>query len=215
MNTYNRTNYNWQPVVYDEFKARTYLFGRSDKEYAAIFTVLKEIVKRDPQFEPNSFFDFGSGVGTGSWAVSELWNKSVYEYFCVDHSGHMNDLAELILRDGNEQKAVSLKNVFYRQFLPASDEVHTFLSYYIEYLTFLSIFQFKSHLILSAFTLNELPDMKTRLDTLLTLWKKCDGYFVLIENGTKAGFKLIEEARDLILHQSKRDQSAYLFAPVS
>lgn len=74
--------------------------------------------------------------------------------------------------------------------------------------------QFKSHLILSAFTLNELPNLKTRLNTLQTLWKKCDGYMVLIENGTNAGFKLIEEARAFILQQSIQDNSAYLFAPV-
>lgn len=66
---------------------------------------------------------------------------------------------------------------------------------------------------LSAFTLNELPNESARLDTLLTLWKKCDGYFVLVENGTNAGFKLIEEARDFLMAQAKQDQSAYLFAP--
>lgn len=77
------------------------------------------------------------------------------------------------------------------------------------------LFQFKSHLILSAFTLNELPDLKTRLDTILTLWKKCDGYIVLIENGSNAGFKLIEEARDFLIQQAQSEGNAYLFAPVS
>lgn len=56
--------------------------------------------------------------------------------------------------------------------------------------------------------------MKTRLETLMTLWNKCDGYMVLIENGTNAGFQLIEEARDLLIQQSKKDGSSYLFAPV-
>lgn len=63
--------------------------------------------------------------------------------------------------------------------------------------------------------MNELPDLKTRLDTLQTLWKKCDGYMVLIENGTNAGFRLIEEARAFLLQQSMPNDSAYLFAPVS
>lgn len=62
--------------------------------------------------------------------------------------------------------------------------------------------------------MNELPNLKTRLDTLQTLWKKCDGYIVLIENGTNAGFKLIEEARAFILQQNTKENSAYLFAPV-
>lgn len=38
---------------------------------------------------------------------------------------------------------------------------------------------------------------------------------VLIENGTNAGFKLIEEARAFLLQQTIDEDSAYLFAPVS
>lgn len=63
--------------------------------------------------------------------------------------------------------------------------------------------------------MNELPNLKTRLDVLQTLWKKCDGYMVLIENGTNAGFKLIEEARAFLLQQATQENSGYLFAPVS
>lgn len=60
----------------------------------------------------------------GAWAASQLWKNTLYEYFLVDESSDMNDLSELILRDGNENKNMMLKNVFYRQFLPASDEVN-------------------------------------------------------------------------------------------
>lgn len=129
MREYYHKNYNWQPIAYDSYKAWTYLFGRCTKEYAAIMQVFNEIVKRDPDFKPQSFFDFGAGVGTGTWAASELWKKSLYEYFLVDECGDMNDLSELILRGGNEDKNMSLKNVFYRQFLPASDEVKQFKNF--------------------------------------------------------------------------------------
>lgn len=118
-----KQNYNWQPIIYDENNAWSYLFGRSVKEYAAIKQVFNEIVIRDPEFQPRSFFDFGAGVGTGTWAASEFWKNSLYEYFLVDESRDMNDLSDLILRDGNANKNISLRNVFYRQFLPASNEV--------------------------------------------------------------------------------------------
>lgn len=36
----------------------------------------------------------------------------------------------------------------------------------------------------------------------------------IIENGTYAGFKLIEEARAFLLQQAIQEDSAYLFAPV-
>lgn len=126
LKVYYQKNYNWQPIVYDEHKPWTYLFGRAAKEYAAILYIFSEIARRDPKFEPRSFFDFGAGVGTGTWAAAELWKNSLYEYFLVDESVHMNNLSELILRDGNEDKQIRLKNVFYRQFLPASEEVSNF-----------------------------------------------------------------------------------------
>lgn len=116
-------NYNWQPIVYDESKAWAYVFGRAAKEYASIATILNEIARRDPDFQPESLFDFGSGIGTGTWAAAQLWKKSLVEYFLVDSSREMNDLSELILRDGVETKNITLRNVFYRQFLPVSDEV--------------------------------------------------------------------------------------------
>lgn len=61
----------------------------------------------------------------------------------------------------------------------------------------------------------ELPNLTERLETLLTLWNKCDGYLVIIEQGTNAGFNLINEARDFLLDQVKENDSAYVFAPVN
>jgi Mitochondrial small ribosomal subunit Rsm22 len=69
--------YAWQQVVYDDYKSLLYLFGRSPQEYSAINKIFREIKKRDENFRPKSFFDFGSGVGTGLWAASELWSSSI------------------------------------------------------------------------------------------------------------------------------------------
>lgn len=101
----------------------TYLFGRSAQEYSTVLRVFKEIAQRHPDFKPRSFFDFGAGVGTGTWAASELWKESLYEYFLVDTSREMNNLSDLILRGGDANKHINLKNVYYRQFLPVSTEV--------------------------------------------------------------------------------------------
>lgn len=121
--TYYKTNYNWKPILYDSYKAWTYIFGRAAKEYAATRQVFNEIIIRDPEFQPHSFLNYGSDVGTGCWACAELWKNTIHEYFLVDESRDMNNLSELILRDGNENKSLSIKNVFYRQFLPVSTEV--------------------------------------------------------------------------------------------
>lgn len=117
--------YSWKAITYDAYKSLVYAFGRSSKEFASICRVFHEITSRDSEFKPRSFFDFGAGVGTGTWAAAEIWKQSLYEYFAVDTSRDMNILSDLILREGIENKHIALKNVYYRQFLPASSEVRS------------------------------------------------------------------------------------------
>lgn len=115
--------YQWEPIVYDDYKSLQYLLGRSAQEYSTISRIFTEIQSRDPAFLPKSYFDFGSGVGTGLWAAANLWKDSIFEYFLVDSSRSMNDLADLILRDGEENKQLELRNVNFRQFFPATVDV--------------------------------------------------------------------------------------------
>lgn len=194
MEILRQRTYAWQPVNYDNYKSLQYLIGRGAQEYAIIYSIFSEIVKRSPDLKPRSFFDFGSGVGTGIWAASSFWKDSLYEYFLVDSSKEMNELSEMILRDGDENKEMSLKNVFYRQFLPASNTS-------------------KYDIVLSAFSFFELHSEKNRLEVLTNLWNKCDKYLILVENGTNAGFSLINEAKNFILSQSTEEEECHVFAP--
>lgn len=119
---YDRT-YAWKPIIYDDYKSLSYAIGRSALEYSTVRRVFNEIAQRHSDFKPRSFFDFGAGVGTGTWAASQLWGKSLYEYFLVDSSREMNNLSDLILRNGDANKSLSLKTIYHRQFLPVSTDV--------------------------------------------------------------------------------------------
>lgn len=186
--------YSWQSIKYDNYKALLYLMGRSSEEYAVIMKIFNEIKRRDPQFIPRSFFDFGSGVGTGTWAVSETWEKSIYEYYLVDTSREMNDLSDLILRDGDANKNHYFKNVNHRQFLPSRDD--------------------KYDIVLSAYSLLELPSLKSRLEVVNNLWHKAGKYLVFAECGTNAGFQVLNEVRDFLIELTKKnDEKAFVFAP--
>lgn len=66
---------------------------------------------------------------------------------------------------------------------------------------------------ISAFSLFELPNAEARLQTVANLWQKTDNYLVLVENGTRSGFSIINEARDFILQ--KYENEATVFSPVS
>lgn len=79
----------------------------------------------------------------------------------------------------------------------------------------MSYLQLKYDLVLSAFSLLELPDAKTRLETVSRLWQKCDRFLVIVEQGTRAGFNVVNEARDFVLYSSGADADCNVFAPVS
>lgn len=115
--------YSWKPVEYDAYRALQYLLGRAPAEYAALVRIFGEIAQRRPDYRPQSYFDFGSGVGTGTWAAAQHWHQSIFEYYLVDASRDMNDLADLLLRGGDENRPLELRNVNFRQFLPAAADV--------------------------------------------------------------------------------------------
>ncbi|XP_071443908.1 ribosome assembly protein METTL17, mitochondrial [Hetaerina americana] len=171
--------YCWKSIDYDEYKSKVYLLARSASNYAVLMKVFNELKIKDPTFSPKTLLDFGSGVGTVIWAVRNSWDK-VIEYFCVDKSSHMNDLADLILRDGNINNELPSPGYFFRQFLPSAQTL-------------------KYDLVVSAFSLVDLPTSQNRLQTIMNLWNKTSGYLVLIEDGTLAGYKVLNEARDFIL----------------
>lgn len=176
--------YCWRPVEYNEYRALLYMVARFAPEYTVLHRIFMELKTREPDFQPRSLFDFGSGVGTATWAARTVWGDVIQEVFNVDSSGDMNDLSSLLLRGGNEEANMPIKGVFYRQFLPAS---HTL----------------KYDVVISAYTLLELPSARTRLETIVSLWNKTNKYFIIVEQGTNAGFKVTNEARDFILQLNK------------
>lgn len=114
-------------------------------------------------------------------AAHSTWGQSLREYMCVDSSAAMLDLAEKLLKGGSESGLPYVPGVFFRQFLPVSPKV-----------------QFD--VVVSAFSLSELPSKADRNDIVQTLWRKTSHFLILVENGTKAGHSLLMDARDLVLN---------------
>ncbi|XP_053679662.1 methyltransferase-like protein 17, mitochondrial [Anopheles nili] len=179
--------------MHDEYSCLTQLIGRSDAEYAVLMRILTEISQRDPDLRPRSFLDFGAGVGTGTWAAVQFWREHLFEILSVDKSRHMNDLAELVLRQGDPNKATTVRNVFYRQFLPANPDR-------------------KFDVVLSAFSLFDQPSRKRLYEVIDQLYSTFDKYLVLVEQGSNAGFQLLDGIRNHIRRNHDTSES-HLFAP--
>ncbi|XP_042909941.1 ribosome assembly protein METTL17, mitochondrial isoform X2 [Parasteatoda tepidariorum] len=170
----------WKHIEYNASESLAYLAGRAAPNFASTLRVLTELKNRVPSFCPKTFFDFGSGIGSAIWAANSLWGDTIKEYFCVDSSPDMNDLSQSILTI-EETDQMHIKPVNYRQFLPASENI-------------------KYDLVVSAFSLLELPSMKDRLQAIDTLWRKTKNVLVIVEHGTLAGFSTVLDARDYVLH---------------
>lgn len=142
--------------------------------------------------------DFGSGTGSVTWAAHTAWGQSLREYVCVDSSAAMLTLAEKLLKGGSESGKPYVPGVFFRQFLPVSPKV-----------------QFD--VVVAAFALSELPSAADRTSVLHTLWRKTSHFLVLVENGTRAGHRLLMDARDLVLEGKEKSpldpRPGFVFAP--
>ncbi|XP_055989766.1 methyltransferase-like protein 17, mitochondrial isoform X2 [Sorex fumeus] len=193
-----KTTYHWQELSYNEGLSLVYMAARMDGGFAAIMRAFHEIQTRIPEFQPQTLMDFGSGTGSVTWAAHSTWGQSLREYVCVDSSAAMLDLAEKLLKGGSESGEPCVPGVFFRQFLPVSPKV-----------------QFD--VVVSAFSLSELPSRAHRTEIVQTLWRKTNRFLILLENGTKAGHRLLMDARDLVLKGKEKclldPRPGFVFAP--
>lgn len=137
--------------------------------------------------------------------MDKIWPGSCKEAVSVDSSGDMNNLADTLLRGGDINNPLHVREggTFFKQFLPLSN-TH------------------KYDLVLSSRSLFELPDMASRLRTIDVLWRKTSGYLIIVEAGTNEGYRLVLEARDYVLELSRRayeegesNPQGYVFSPCS
>lgn len=180
---FKRKNFLDEP--YNQHDCVALMAARLPANYAALSYILNEIRHEEPDFEPSSLFDFGSGFGTTIWAVDQYWGNSIKEVFCVDLNENMNELSRELLQKGTVNDSDILNRIFYRQFLPAK-HIPTY------------------DLVVSAFSLLEFMDTRSRIHVVENLWKKTSGALVLVEHGSKAGFHAIMEARNFILQISNK-----------
>uniref|UniRef100_A0A8C9C6T0 Ribosome assembly protein METTL17, mitochondrial n=1 Tax=Phocoena sinus TaxID=42100 RepID=A0A8C9C6T0_PHOSS len=189
-----RTTYHWQELSYNEGLSLVYMAARLDGGFAAV----SRIQARLPDFQPQTLMDFGSGTGSVTWAAHSTWGQSLQEYMCVDSSAAMLELAEKLLKGGSGSGMPYVPGVFFRQFLPVSPKV-----------------QFD--VVVSAFSLSELPSKANHTDVVQTLWRKTGHFLILVENGTKAGHSLLMDARDLVLNGKEKSpldpRPGFVFAP--
>ena len=149
-----------------------------------------------PDFQPKSILDFGCGPGIGLWAAKQAWpiNKAL----AIDINQHMlNIVEEWANTPSSDFQFEQLETMAYQRMqteFEAKDQLD---------------------LVVSAFTLSDLPNDAHRKSTVENLWKQTKDVLVLVERGTLVGSQTILEARKrLIEFSSNRKWPIHIVGPV-
>ena len=160
-------------LITSDIDALTYSLVRMPATYGAVYSALKytlEIYHDDL----SSVIDVGSGTGAASWVVNELINPKTI--LCLEKEKAMRDIGVSLMSNNEQLKSKTTWKSFdlLKEELPSS-----------------------SDLVISSYVLNELS-FNNRRDAVIDMWEKTNKVLLIIEPGTKAGFKIIQEIKEII-----------------
>lgn len=163
-------------VVTSEADAIAYALTRLPATYAADLRAMVETAETAPDFAPRSLLDAGAGPGGAAWAALEVW-PSVERSVRLDSNTAFLDLAERLA----EQGPPSLKGAErLRADLTAAGDWP------------------QAELVVASYALAEIPDTR-QAAVIEALWRSAQGFLLVIEPGTPAGWARILAARDVVL----------------
>ncbi|KAJ1964988.1 37S ribosomal protein S22 [Dipsacomyces acuminosporus] len=185
-------------LEYGKRESTAYLASYAPATYGVIFNILTELADRLPGFKPQSILDFGSGPAPVLWASQEVWPK-FESYQGVDISEDVLQCAESLIADSTIPEDKRARNInFVRYLAPSTNGTSG-----------------KSDLVVSTFTLSELPSDDVRKTTVETLWNHTKDILVLVDRGTPDAARMIAEAREQLLELgAKEDSGIHTLAPI-
>lgn len=175
-------------LVSRDLEARVYAAVRMPATFGAVCDALfytKEMMNQNEdeniatdEDRVCTVFDIGAGSGAATWAADVVFGPSSIECFEREESMRQAGL-ELMKADGD-----LLSRTTWRDFDIEKD----------------GFSGKKADLVLSSYVLNELSP-SSRKAVIRKLWEATDKVLTIVEPGTKEGFAVIEETRDLLLSE--------------
>jgi ribosomal protein RSM22 (predicted rRNA methylase) len=154
------------PALADRASAVAYAAARMPATFAATARAMTEAAGRLPGFEPGTLLDVGAGTGASTWAASAVW-PSLRTWTLVEREQAAIDLGRALLDD---PAATWRRHDATSADLPPSD------------------------LVVAGYLLGELA-AADRVRIVDRLWSATRGALVLVEPGSRAGFRRILAAR--------------------
>jgi ribosomal protein RSM22 (predicted rRNA methylase) len=167
---YRGERQNNAPLIQTAAHRAAYLAVRMPATFAAINSASQHLREAAPEFAPESCVDLGAGPGTATLAAQELF-PSLRSYTVVERDPHMMQIARKLVPDEHcELRNVDISSAD----VPASD------------------------LVICAYTLNELSS-SARERVIERAWRSTRGALVIIEPGSRDGFRHVLRARQFFI----------------
>ncbi|KAJ1792894.1 37S ribosomal protein S22 [Coemansia sp. RSA 2399] len=204
-------------VEFGKFETAAYVAAFVPATYGPIFNVLTELADRLPGFAPQSVLDFGAGPAPVLWAAQEIWPQ-FGRYLGIDVSEDMLQSAEALLTSvPHDLRAKEIE--FERYLAPLPTDAPDGSSSSPSSAQNGSPAKGTFDLVVSAFTLSDLPSDAIRKSTVEMLWQRTRDTLVLIDRGSPDSSRMISEARTQLIdleraNQNKSDSGGvYTLAP--
>ncbi|KAL4427502.1 hypothetical protein ABPG74_015205 [Tetrahymena malaccensis] len=175
---------------YTQNSAVAYLLRKAPHTFSVACRILTEVRYRMPNFNPQTFLDFGAGLGSGSLAFQDIFPECKNIVAC-EPSKNMRKLGKHMTQD--------ISNLVYVENLAQTIS----LPYAVEF-----------DIVFISHVLQEVPSVEARKLIIDSLWGKVKkgGIMIFVENGTPKGFRFAHDFRRYILENKKSDDP-YIVAP--
>lgn len=204
-------------TAYDPPTALAYTAGLMPSVFGATVHVLDAVKSRLRLlggWDPERVVDYGSGSGSGAWAVQEVWgavgsNGKAREYYGLDASRSMVDLSSALISvlpshpPTFPPAPAVLRLLANTHQLPIPSSKSTLARLHLSPNSSLPGTG-KRTLALCSFMLGDLGTKEKRREVVRALWDSGAEVIVLIDRGTPAGSRMILEAREQLLVLGKR-----------
>lgn len=191
-------------LVSRDVESRVYAAVRMPATFGAISDSLSYVQECMPETQIRTVLDVGAGSGSGAWAVEEIFSPE--HITCLEREESMRSVGNALLR---ESSALSEKTSWAQFDLsrdPLGNENPSDPSDPSDS-SDSSGQPRTADLVLASYMLNEFSK-ESREKAIRKLWNAADHILLIVEPGTKEGFAVISQVREILL-----SQGAHLLAP--
>lgn len=178
-------------LVSKELETQVYAAVRMPATFGAVCDALQHTMDCYPAKTPESVLDVGAGSGTGAWACQAVFGPA--KITCLEREAAMRETGRKLMDEDPDLQARTTwlafdleKDSFGKGDVPA-----------------------KADLVLSSYVLNEMS-AEARAVVIRKLWAATSdaGMLTIVEPGTKEGFAVIQQVREILLAEG-----GHLLAP--